>query len=119
MTAEIITIACSAVVTALITFSKDLREWYNTKKKAQGETEERENKHEIDIVQQAFTLYKDLIVTLTKQVEQLSTDIRNMEQAHVKCQEENASMRAAIQALKAEVEQLAAQLKEYEKDKLK
>lgn len=121
MSYEIYTVGASIFGSLIIAVTKPLLDLYREKKKSQvealdvekkaeGESEERDNKHELDVTQQAFELCKQLIQTLTKQVEQLSSDIRDMEKAHLKCQEENASLRADVKALRAEVEALSERL---------
>lgn len=114
MTTEVLTVAVSVISAAVIAAAKPVLDWYNARKKSEGDHEERENKHELDITQQALSAYQSLIQTLTCQITKLGEDIRNMEQAHIKCQAENAEMRACVKSLEDKVDSLSQRLQKYE-----
>lgn len=127
-TESVLTIASSVLGSIAVVLSKPLIDWYRARKSVEGEHEDRENKHEIDVTSQAIGAYQALITTLTGQIDKMAEKMEKMEAAHIQCQVENAKLRVSVEAyqkqseklqscveaLEAKVEALSQRLQTYE-----
>ncbi len=84
---------------------------YKAKNQASLDKDKQISEFRISENEQAFKMYRELFESVKKDVLRLTEDINKLEQEHLKCREENASLKSEMRIHSKEIELLKSQIK--------
>lgn len=85
---------------------KTLLDFFRERNAASLAAQSQGDKDRLAANDQAFSVYKNLVDTLTSQVAKLNDDIRRVEQLHIDCEKSGAKRESEIRVLESKVEMM-------------